>query len=86
MRGVEKLHDALYYLYGAQHLLENDHYDYAHDAIQSAINIITDILNLSILDADQIRAFARIDIEKEYGVKNCERRGGDAGWEKWLKV
>ena len=78
MQGVEKLHDALYYLYGAQHLLENDHYDCAHDAIQSAINIITDILNLSILDADQIRAFARIDIEEEYGVKDCEKRGEGA--------
>ena len=69
MRGVRRLYDALHYLYGAQHLLENDHYDYAHDAIQSAINIIADILNLSVLDADQIRAFARMDIEEEYGVK-----------------
>ncbi|MHC1600006.1 MAG: hypothetical protein ACXQS5_04200 [Candidatus Methanospirareceae archaeon] len=73
MRGVRRLYDALHYLYGAQHLLENDHYDYAHDAIQSAINILIDFLNLSILDADQIRALARIDIEREYGVKE----GGD---------
>ena len=64
-----RMMDVLHHLYMTQYLLENDHYDYAHIAIQSAINILIDFLNLSILDADQIRAFARIDADEVYGVK-----------------
>ena len=70
----ERMMDVLRHLYMAQYLLENDHYDYAHIAIQSAINILIDFLNLSILDADQIKALARIDADEVYGVK----KGGDA--------
>jgi len=69
----ERMMDVLRHLYMAQYLLENDHYDYAHIAIQSAINILIDFLNLSILDADQIKALARIDADEVYGVK----KGGD---------
>ena len=70
----ERMMDVLRHLYMAQYLLENDHYDYAHIAIQSAINILIDFLNRSILDADQIKALARIDADEVYGVK----KGGDA--------
>ena len=68
-----RMMDVLRHLYMAQYLLENDHYDYAHIAIQSAINILIDFLNLSILDADQIRAFARIDADDMI----CAKKGGD---------
>jgi len=69
----KRMIDVLRRLYIAEHLIEKNQYDYADLAIQSAINLLIDFLNLSISDADQIKAAARIIADDMI----CAKKGGD---------
>jgi len=73
MRDEKRTIDVLRRLYMAQYLIEKSQYDYADLAIQSAINLLIDFLNLSISDADQIKASARIIADEML----CAKKGGD---------